>query len=260
MKLENLYNDIQSKISDDKHSRRVAFKQAGDFGVKAALVSLPFVLSSLLTKTAGAKNTSATVVEVLNFALTLEFLESAFYQRGISMGVIAAGDAAVFNQIVQHEASHVITLRNTIISLAGTPVSQPTFDFTAGGAFPDVFTNYATFLTVAQAFEDTGVRAYKGQAGNLMSNPGVLTAALQIHSVEARHASEVRRIRGQKGWISNADGGGAPASIYVREDNYVQGGVDVRTISSVSPQAITEAFDETLTMDEVLAIAGPFIV
>jgi rubrerythrin len=53
-------------------------------------------------------------------------------------------------------------------------------------------------LALAQAFEDTGVRAYKGQAANLMSKPDLLTAALQIHSVEARHASEVRRLRGQK--------------------------------------------------------------
>jgi rubrerythrin len=60
------------------------------------------------------------------------------------------------------------------------------------------FTDYQQFLALAQAFEDTGVRAYKGQAANLMSKPDLLTAALQIHSVEARHASEVRRLRGQK--------------------------------------------------------------
>jgi hypothetical protein len=56
------------------------------------------------------------------------------------------------------------------------------------------FTDYQQFL---HRFEDTGVRAYKGQAANLMSKPDLLTA-LQIHSVEARHASEVRRLRGQK--------------------------------------------------------------
>ncbi len=265
MKLENLYNNIQSKLSstmtEENFSRRDALSKAGSFGVKAAIAALPFALASLVTKSAKA-STSATVVEVLNFALTLEYLERKFYDMGLNtnLTLIPSGDRAVFNQIYNHEAAHVNTLIATIASLGGTPVSQPTFDFTAGGAFPDVFTNYSTFLTLSQAFEDTGVRAYKGQAGNLMSNDAVLTAALQIHSVEARHASEVRRIRGQKGWIPNADGGGAPASIYVREDNYSQGGVDVRTITTVSAQSITEAFDETLTMAEVLAIADPFIV
>ena len=57
-------------------------------------------------------------------------------------------------------------------------------------------------LALAQAFEDTGVRAYKGQAGALMGNDNLLTAALQIHSVEARHASEIRRLRGLQGWIT----------------------------------------------------------
>jgi hypothetical protein len=75
--------------------------------------------------------------------------------------------------------------------------SKPTFDFTVGGAF-DPFNNYTQFLALSQAFEDTGVRAYKGQATNLISTPDLLTAALQIHSVEARHASEVRRLRGLK--------------------------------------------------------------
>jgi hypothetical protein len=75
-----------------------------------------------------------------------------------------------------------------------------------------VFTNYETFKAVAQAFEDTGVRAYKGQAPALMPYKDVLTAALTIHSVEARHASQVRRLRGNfteqepfyQGWINLA--------------------------------------------------------
>lgn len=261
MKIENLYNELQSKITDERYSRREALNKAGDLGIKAAIVAAPFFLSSLLTKSVKAQG-SATIVDVLNFALTLEYLEASFYQRGLTFNpvLIPAGDRTVFSQISDHEAAHVITLRNTITSLGGTAVSQPTFDFTAGGTYPDVFTNYMTFLTLSQAFEDTGVRAYKGQAGNLMSNDAVLTAALQIHSVEARHASEVRRIRGQKGWIENADGGGAPAPIYIREDNTVHAGINAVAITTVSGGAVKEAFDETLTMEEVLAIAGPFIV
>ena len=81
---------------------------------------------------------------------------------------------------------------------------------------------------MAQAFEDTGVRAYKGQAANLITTPDLLTAALQIHSVEARHASEVRRLRGLKGWISNDErGAGMPAAtqaVYAGEGVTMQAG------------------------------------
>jgi hypothetical protein len=100
-------------------------------------------------------------------------------------------------QISAHETDHVTFL---IAGLGGSGsanfVVKPTFDFTVGGLF--FLYRLSAILALAQAFEDTGVRAYKGQAANLMSKPDLLTAALQIHSVEARHASEVRRLRGQK--------------------------------------------------------------
>lgn len=115
------------------------------------------------------------------------------------------------------------------------------------------------FLALSNAFEDTGVRAYKGQAAALMGSGDVLTAALDIHSVEARHASEVRRLRGIKGWISNAEANGLPGAIYAGEDNRTQAMVDVTTITTASATSVTEAFDEPLTKDQVLAIAGLFI-
>ncbi len=145
---------------------------------------------------------------------------------------------------------------------AARRVEQPTFDFTAGGTFPDVFSNQETFLAVAQAFEDTGVRAYKGQAPNLLGSPEVLTAALQIHSVEARHASEIRRIRGSKGWITNAEnttGADAADAVYAGEGNITQLGVDAAALTNVSRDRVTEAYDEPLGRQAVLDIAGLFI-
>ena len=152
-------------------------------------------------------------------------------------------------------------------------VPKPTFDFTAGngsyaGPYADVFSNFATFAAVAQAFEDTGVRAYKGQAPALKPYKAFLTAALTIHSVEGRHASEVRRLRGDfsglsphKGWITrNITDIAGTAAVYAGEQNTVQGGVDVTSITSVGVDEITEAFDEPLTMAQVLAIVDPFIV
>jgi hypothetical protein len=250
-------------------SRRDSFNQFGNIGKNLALASIPFGLSAIANK-ALAKDitpTPATPIGALQFALTLEYLENEFYAMALDSGVIPAlenggRDLKVFQQIADHEADHVKFL---IAGLGGTMsanfVPKPTFDFTVGGAF-DPFNDYATFLALAQAFEDTGVRAYKGQAANLISTPDLLTAALQIHSVEARHASEVRRLRGLKGWISNAErGAGMPAAtqaVYAGEDVIMQAGYN--TAGLFGAAAGSEAYDEPLTTQQVVDIANLFIV
>jgi hypothetical protein len=84
-------------------------------------------------------------------------------------------------------------------------IDNDKFDYTAQGEHPDVFRNYRTFLAVAQDFEETGVSAYKGQAPKLMGADPILSIALRIHSVQARHAAIVRRVRGLPAW--DAKGG-----------------------------------------------------
>ena len=200
------------------------------------------------------------IADVLNFALTLEYLEDEFYRTALgSSGLIPRDTQDVFQQIGKHETAHVALLKSVLGSKA---VAKPNFDFTAGGAFGDVFRNYQTFLAVSQALEDTGVRAYKGQAGNLKDNAKILTVALQIHSVEARHAAEVRRLRGEKGWITGDSRRTLPAptqAIYNGDGNTTQGGASLANLAGLSNDAITESFDEPLTKEAVLAIAGLFI-
>jgi hypothetical protein len=275
MNLYNIINEIEKvdpEVYDRFNDRRKALKQFTGFAGKVALVSMPFMLGSMFKKAYG--QTTASVTDVLNFALTLEYLEAEFYTKGVAApNLIAAGDVAGFTIIRDHENAHVNFLKAAISAAGATPVAKPNFDFTAGsgsmtGPYADVFTNYSTFLAVSQAFEDTGVRAYKGQAGNLMSNKPVLQAALQIHSVEARHASHVRYVRQQKGaavkpWITNADPGGVPsiAPVYAGEDNTTQLTIQITGINgtAVSAAAASEAFDEPLTKEQVLAIVKPFI-
>ncbi len=251
-------------------SRRDSFGQFKQLGKDFALASIPMGLLSMTSQTStAATNTSAaeTPITALQLALKLEYLENEFYQLGLSSGVIPAGansgrDLKVFQQIAQHEASHVQFL---ITGLGGTSspnfVPKPTFDFTVGGAF-DPFHDYQQFLALSQAFEDTGVRAYKGQAANLISAPDLLTAALQIHSVEARHASEVRRIRGLKGWITgNTRGAGMPTqtqAVYDGEENTNQAGYN--TAALFGANAGTESYDEPLTGAQAISIASLFIV
>jgi rubrerythrin len=241
--------------------RRNLFKKASDFTLKAALTSLPFALVAM-PKIVKAQSSSS--IASLQLALKLEYLERNFYQMGqaaMVSGALPSTNKAVFDQIYAHEADHVTFLKTALGAAA--PV-EPTFDFTVGGAYTP-FTDYTQFLIFAQGFEDTGVRAYKGQAGNLMADNDLLTAALQIHSVEARHASEVRRIRGEKGWITqnNTTLPAAFAAVYggaTTEANTTQAGVNIATAISpgVSVDSKTQAFDEPLTTDETVAIFGLF--
>ena len=261
MKMLKLIDEVYNEeVIKKNFSRRETLTKGLGFGLKAALAAIPLGLMDVLSNKAVAGPSNGTIVGILNFALTLEYLESTFYSMGLAAsGLIPSSDATVFTQISKHETDHVNTLTSAITTLQGTPATKPNFDFTANGTYPDVFTNYQTFLALSNAFEDTGVRAYKGQAPGLLGAGAVLTAALDIHSVEARHASEVRRLRGLKGWISNAEANGDPAAIYAGEDNTTQLTINVPAITSAPAVSVTEAFDEPLTMAQVLAIASPFI-
>ena len=160
------------------------------------MTSAPLVLALASNQAFGA--TLPKVIEdTLNFALTLEYLEAAFYDQGYKSGVIPSKYRTVFRTIGGHETAHVKLLQSV---LGAAAVKAPGVDFTAGGKYADVFENFDTFLTLSQTFEDLGVAAYKGQAGNLVGSKEILTVALQIHSVEARHAAEVRRIGLKFGW------------------------------------------------------------
>ena len=263
MNILNIISELE-KVDGDIHerlaytSRRSMF---GTLGKTVAAIAIPSLLAASINK---AYATTSGAIDVLNFALTLEYLENEFYMMGnAKSGLIPAIDKPVFNQIGKHEQQHVAFL---LAALGAKAVAKPTFDFTAKGAFADVFTNYKTFAVVSHALEDTGVRAYKGQAGNLMAaeDKPLLEYALQIHSVEARHASVVRRllntngfVPGVKGWITGNIGN--PVAVYAGDENMIQGGVNLKGLSGKSDEAITEAFDEPLTKDQVLAIASGFI-
>jgi hypothetical protein len=253
-------------------TRRSAMKEFAGIAGKLALAAVPLALGGMFKKAYG-RQAGNSLFDILNYALTLEYLEAKFYQMGsASSGLIPSGAPTMAIQTIgAHETAHVNFLRTAITAAGGTPVSEPTFDFTAGGAFSNVFSSYATFLAVAQTFEDTGVRAYKGQAAqaSLMANNDVLTAALNIHSVEARHASHIRQMRKANGfgdvkpWITGKETGigAAVQASYDGEEITSQAGVEIVNINgqSISAAAASEAFDEPLSMQQVLDIVSPFI-
>jgi len=170
--------DTLEKFADSRAGflKKAALATGGVLGGGAAL--------GALAAPAGAA--TAGDVTILNYALTLEYLEAAFYTEAGRMGVLN-GELAAFARVVgQHERAHVSALKKALGSAA---VASPTFDFK--GTTEDA----NAFAATAQVLEDTGVMAYAGQAPLVDSN-AVLGAALAIHTVEARHASWIRHING----------------------------------------------------------------
>lgn len=270
MNIIKFLDDISNmELLETKGTRRDSLNQIKKAGKNMALASIPFALAATSKKTSAATMSmssamfQASPTDILNFALTLEYLERDFYQMGMdTAGLIPNKDKVVFAQILKHEVSHV----NFLVSALGDEaITKPNFDFSGGpgGLNLDTFSNYQTFLALSQGFEDTGVRAYKGQAGALIDNDVLLEYALQIHSVEARHASQVRRLRGEKGWITfnNTTIPDVFSGIYAGEQNTIQGGVNLSGMFDDfgGDAAVTEAFDEPLTMTEVNTIASVFI-
>jgi hypothetical protein len=192
-------NFILDEIDPDLNERIDAGKRSlfSRYAMPAiALTSAPLVLAAASQEAFAAGGLPQKVVDVLNFALTLEYLEAAFYKTGNgTSGLIPSKYQSLFRTIGSHETAHVALLKSALGSAA---VEAPEVDFTAGGKYADVFSNFTTFATLSATFEDLGVAAYKGQAGNL-AGTAVLTTALQIHSVEARHASAVRPLIGKAG-------------------------------------------------------------
>jgi hypothetical protein len=123
---------------------------------------------------------------ILNFALTLEYLQAAFYTETERAGAIGTELARVPRQLGSVERAHVTALKNV---LGRAAVKRPSFDFK--GTTED----QVKFLKTAVAFEDLGAAAYKGQATRVDS-PALLAAAIAIHSVEARHAAWMRYLAG----------------------------------------------------------------
>jgi hypothetical protein len=277
-----------------------------------ALGSVPIALAALSREVYGQSTLPTAVKGVLDFALALEIFEDEFYKAVLGTSAKASANAAfatvrgaaaavpgaiaTLQQIQKHEAAH----RATLLATNATNVfslNETSFDFTGArgagnGPFASATTNLGMLLLVAQAAEDTGVRAYKGQAAILLGQPSILEAALRIHSVEARHASRIRRMRRaaagagtairfsgtvrgegttalgadatisaaavaalQKVYINGANSTTAPS-----EANVSQAGVNVSALTSFGAEAAQEAFDEPLDRADVIALVQPFFI
>jgi hypothetical protein len=155
-------------------------------------VPAPLALGALQTRfqLADASDFSDDV-DVLNYALTLEYLESAFYQQGNAKGLLTGKAKTYLAKIGADEAFHVTAITATIKKLGGTPVKAPAVNFGKS------FASSTSFLTTSHTFENVGVGAYLGAAG-FIKDKAVLQAAAGIFGVEARHAAIVGNLLGLK--------------------------------------------------------------
>jgi hypothetical protein len=145
------------------------------------------VLMGGLPALAAAKPSKKQDVKILNYALTLEYLEAAFYKQAVANGGLSGPALALATVIRDHEVAHVKFLKK---ALGGAAVKSPTFDF------GDTVMNQDKFLQTAFVLENTGVSAYLGQAGRIKQT-AVLGAAGSILTVEARHAGAVAQLIGK---------------------------------------------------------------
>ncbi len=220
-----------------------------------------FLFASLVTTPAALAQAFGPVLnpqQVVEYALTLEKLEADFYRRAVSAtqsGNLANAPQIVKNVFIsygQDEAQHAADLSAVLVSLGGDPSAvmipaNPNYDAILNR---NPFANLGDLLLALQLVEDVGVAAYKGQVPNLQAagNDTILAGALQIHTVEARHAAGIRYLRQEvlgadiRPWIRSAD-----EVIY----NENRGGFP---IPFEDP-----AFDGFATSDEVLALVGPVL-
>jgi rubrerythrin len=127
-------------------------------------------------------------VGILNYALTLEYLETAFYAEVVKSGLFKGADLATIRKFGQEEAEHVQALTQAVKSLGGKPAPEPKTEFPLKSA--------KSVLELAGTVENLGAAAYLGQAANIES-PEVLASALAIHSVEGRHAAALNTLLGE---------------------------------------------------------------
>jgi rubrerythrin len=180
---------------------RGALASAAVFG--AGAVS-PFVRSAMAM---GAGD-----VDIVNFALTLEYLETAFYAKALKLG-LSPEVKKLAQMIEEDESQHVSALTATAKKLGGTPAAQPMFTFP--------IKDEKSFLKLAQTLEDTGVGAYNGAAPQIKT-PEILSTLGAIVQTESRHSASLRMLAGQDPAPAAFDKPIAPAQVAAKVKPFAQ--------------------------------------
>ncbi|HMC49410.1 MAG TPA: ferritin-like domain-containing protein [Solirubrobacterales bacterium] len=184
------------RVTSDPVSRRKLLAVTGGSTALAAFLAACGSDSSSTTTTMGGSGGDKTGTEqfgkgdvgILNYALTLEYLETAFYADVIKSGLFKGSDLATIRKFGSEEAEHVAALTGFVKQMGGKPAPKPKTEFPLKSA--------KSVLELAATVENLGAAAYLGQATNI-KGASVLAAALSIHSVEGRHAAALNTLLGE---------------------------------------------------------------
>jgi hypothetical protein len=183
------------RVTSDPVSRRKLLAVTGGSTALAAFLAACGSDSSSTTTTAsngggktGTEQFGKGDVGILNYALTLEYLETAFYADVVKSGLFKGSDLATIRKFGSEEAEHVTALTGFVKQMGGTPAPKPKTEFPLKSA--------KSVLELAATVENLGAAAYLGQAANI-KGASVLAAALSIHSVEGRHAAALNTLLGE---------------------------------------------------------------
>lgn len=184
-----------ARAATDTVSRRKFMALTGGSAAAAAFLAACGDDSGTTTTTAAKPGSTSETeqfgkgdVGILNYALTLEYLETAFYADVVKSGLFRGADLETIRRFGSEEAEHVAALTAAVKQLGGKPAPQPKTEFP--------LKNAKSVLELASTVENLGAAAYLGQAGNIES-PEVLASALAIHSVEGRHAAALNTLLGK---------------------------------------------------------------
>jgi hypothetical protein len=195
--VDGAIREAASKVDGDT---RASFLRKAGIGAGTVIGGSAFLGAVPAIASAG---TAKSDVAILNFALTLEYLEAAFYAEAVHKGRFTGKVGEFARVVAKHEAAHVAFLKS---ALGRAAVKSPKFDFKG------TTTNKAKFMATAQVLEDTGVAAYLGQAGNIKSKK-ILGAAASVLAIEARHAGWVRDLNNVPGAPAAFQGAKSKAQI-----------------------------------------------
>jgi rubrerythrin len=180
------------QLAGPQSRRKFLAVGGGSTALAAFLAACGSDSSSTTTMSSAGKSETAEFgkgdVGILNYALTLEYLETAFYAEVVKSGLFKGADLATIRKFGSEEAEHVQALTQAVKSLGGKPAPEPKAEFPLEDA--------KSVLELAGTVENLGAAAYLGQAANIES-PEVLASALAIHSVEGRHAAALNTLLGE---------------------------------------------------------------
>jgi|SRR5881394_2064404 len=184
-----------SRIAKDPVSRRKFITLGGGSAAAAFLVACGSDSGSTTTTATTSGSTEPVIEEkfgkgdvgILNYALTLEYLETAFYADVVKSGFFTGSELATIKKFGEEEAQHVDALTAAVKTAGAKPAAKPKTEFP--------LKNAQSVLELAGTVENLGAAAYLGQAANIKS-PAVLAEALSIHSVEGRHAAALNTLLG----------------------------------------------------------------